>query len=341
MGRATKQPILHQDKLAVPEKYLRFSTPATVAIYRAEKLKCNSLVEVGAGVGGQTLAFAKTCKNVLAIEIDKTKANILIQNLKKLKISNVKVILGDALSERILKEIKAFQPEIIFVDTDRPEQAERTISNIKPPVAKLMETFTKITPKIALEIPPLTKDTDETKANYSFEKEFISLTKQLNRLTLYFNSLKQNKTSAIALPSKEKIVFSGETIKNSDPIENYKYLYVIDPTIITADLLGELSGKFNSHILQLDKPIMLSNKELSSNFLTSYKILAICKNEQKKILESLKKLEAKSVVLRCKIQPEDYWKTRNFYENNLKGSKTINLFSSEKTNDAILAEEIH
>ena len=78
MSRSPKQPILYQDKLKIPEKSLRFATPAVVASYRAEKLKCEKLVEIGAGIGGQTFAFAKTCKKILAFESNKENAGILI-----------------------------------------------------------------------------------------------------------------------------------------------------------------------------------------------------------------------------------------------------------------------
>jgi hypothetical protein len=356
MSRSQKQPILYQDKLNVPEKYLRFATPAVVADYRADKLKCKKLVEIGAGIGGQTLAFSKICKEVLAIESNKESAKILIQNLKKLKIENVEVIVVDALSKKAIEEIKKFQPDIIFCDTERPEKGERTIEKIKPPIKKLLENFSEITSKIAIEIPPFT-DTENLK--YNFEKEFISVNQQLNRLTLYFNELKKSDVSAISLPSKEKI--SGDSSnkkqlsrggasdfaelrtgikKRGRELGGNDYLYVIDPTIIVAGLISELSGKFDSKILELNKPVLLSDKKINSNFLTGYKILAICKNEQKDILQNLKKIDAGKIVLRYNILPQDYWKIRNSYEKELNGKREISLFIDDKNNEAILCEKI-
>lgn len=338
MTRSQKQPILYQDKLKVPEKFLRFATPEVVADYRAEKLKCEKLVEIGAGIGGQTIAFSKFCKKVLAIEIDKSKANILIQNLKKLKINNVEVLIADGLSKIAIDKITKFQPEIIFCDTERPEKAERTLEAIKPSIKKLLEIFSKITSKIAIEIPPYT-NTEKLKEN--FEKEFISLNKQLNRLTLYFNELKESEISAISLPSKEKIISSSKTIKKINSVKNYKYLYVLDSTIIVANLLGELSDKFDSAILELNKPVMLSKEKKKSNFLEGYEIISICKNNQEEILENLKKINSKKVELRYNIEPKDYWKVRNFYENQLNGNKEISLFINESKDEAILCEKLN
>lgn len=335
MSRLKKQSILHQEKLKVPEKFLQFATPEVVALYRAEKLKCEKLVEIGAGIGGQTFAFSKVCKKVLAIESDKNSANILIENLKKLKIENVEVLIADALSKKAIERIKKFQPEIIFCDTERPEKAERTLENIKPPIKKILETFSEITPKIAIEIPPFTHIEN---LKYNFEREFISLNQQLNRLTLYFNELKQSNVSVISLPSREKII--NDSKSKSKKIANPEYLYSISPAIILANLLQELSSKFDSSILELNKPVLLSDKIINSDFLTGYKIIARCKNDKKDILQSLKKINAGKVVLRYNVNPEEYWKERNFYENQLNGKREISLFIEDKNDETILCERI-
>ncbi len=366
MSRLQKQPILYQNELKVPEKYLRFATPEVVAVYRADRLKCKKLVEIGAGIGGQTIAFSKICKEVLAIESNKDSSKVLIQNLKKLNIKNVEVLVADALLKTTVEKIKKFQPDIIFCDTERPEKAERTLENIKPPIKKILEIFSEITSKIAIEIPPFTntekleikktstscRDAGVVKNPQevpNYEKEFISVNQQLNRLTLYFNELKQDDVSAVALPSGEKIRGTNFASTNYSHLgreggineRNYKFLYLIDPTIILANLVNEISNKFNSQILELNKPILLSDKIIKSDFLTGYKILATCKNEQKEILQNLKKINAKKVELRYNINPKDYWKIRNFYENQLEGNKEISLFIDEKNNEAILCEKMN
>ena len=338
MTRSPKQPIIYEDKLKVPEKFLRFATPEVVALYRAEKLKCNKLVEIGAGIGGQTLAFSKFCKKVLAIELDKSKASILIQNLKKLNIRNVEVLVADALSKNAVEKIKEFSPEIIFCDTERPEKAERTIEAIKPSIKKILETFSKITSKIAIEIPPFT-DTEKLKENY--EKEFISLNKQLNRLTLYFNESKNLEVSTISLPSQEKIIYKKTKSEKTTSAKNCKYLYSIDPTIIISNLISELAEKSDAKILDLNKPVLVGNEKIKSNFLEGYEIISTCKNNQEEILENLKKINAKKVELRYNIEPKDYWKFRNFYENQLNGIKEISLFTNESKDEAILCEKLN
>jgi hypothetical protein len=340
MPRAPKQPIIKQELLNIPKEFIRFATPKEVAIYRAEKLKCQKLVEIGAGIGGQTLAFSKACKQVLAIELDKKKAGLLINNIEKLGIKNIQVLIADALSQDTINKIKDFQPNIIFIDTERPEKSSRTLKEIKPDIHKLIETYSKITEKLAIEIPPFTQDIQTLK--YKFEQEFLSLNNQLNRLTLYFNTLAQTEKSAISLPSKEIIIQSEKEIKaqTASSTKTFEYLYSIDPTIVVANLTSELANKFHSEILQLNKPVLLSKDLIHSNFLTPYKIQRTCENKPEKIMQNIKQIGAGKIILRYTIDPKDYWKERNMYESQLVGNKELNLFINESQKEAILCSKI-
>lgn len=339
MSRAPKQPILYEDELRIPKEYLQFATPREVALYRAEKLKCEKLVEIGAGIGGQTFAFAKYCKKVLALEIDKKKSENLKENLKKLKIENVEVISGDAFSERTIEKIKQFSPEIIFCDTERPEKSERTLEKIKPLPKKILETFSKITSRIAIEIPPFTKDLENLRKIFDFGQEFISLNKQLNRLTLYFNELKESKISAVSLPSKEKIISEDTKLKEKNS-DKQNYIFIIDPTIIVAGLTEELSKKLNSQIIELEKKVLVSDKDKQSSFITKFKILKKCKNEYEEVLRKLKELRSGKVVVRYNVPSEEYWKIRDSYEKKLSGEKEISIFLNKSKDEAILCEKV-
>lgn len=338
MSRSKKQNILYQPNLQIPKEFLRFATPEQVATYRAERLKCNTLVELGAGIGGQTIAFSRKCKKVIAVEIDKKRVDILLQNLKKLRIKNVEVINGDALNKSVIQKISKESPDIIFFDTERPEQTERTLAEINPPINKILEEYSKLTTKIAIEIPPFTKDIETIKTEN--EQEFISLDSQLNRLTLYFNELKTCNKSVISLPSMERLTNSEKKgkIKEVSSAKNFMYLYSIDPAIILANLTEELSEKFKLNLLNLNKPLFLSNGPIKSNFLIPYIVVGVPENKFEKIVKSLKKVKAGKVILRYNVNPKDYWETRNMYEKELTGKREVNLFISEKNNEAIICE---
>lgn len=343
MSRALKQDIIYGEKLNIPKEFLRFATPRDVALYRAERLKCNTIIEIGAGIGGQTLAFAKKCKKIIAIEIDKEKSKLLSQNLKKLKIDNVEIINGDALNKSVINKISKEKVDVVFVDTQRPEQSERNLENIKPSINEILKNYLPLTNKIAIEIPPYTKDLEKINS-YKFEQEFISLNNQLNRLTLYFNELKKDNKKIICLPSQSLFICSENknsfSLRKVDSAKNFKFLYSLDPTLIIANCLEEFISKLDCCLLNLNKPVLISNSKLSNPLITPYKILTICDLDKNIILENLIKYGAGKVVIRYNISPEKYWKERRSFEKNLKGKKEINLFFNEPKNQAILCEKI-
>jgi hypothetical protein len=341
MPRASKKDIMYQEKLKVPKEFIRFATPREVSMYRAERLGAKTIVEIGAGIGGQTMAFAKNSKNVIAIELDKARAVILSNNVRKLNIKNVEIVNGDALNKSIINKVKKAEPSVIFVDTERPEQSDRTLSFISPPIDKILEAYLPITKKIAIEIPPFTQGLEELRKDLNFEEEFISLENQLNRLTLYFNDLKKSDVSAIALPSGEKLVNSNDYVesKKEKSVKNYKYLYIIDPTIVVARLIDELSVKYDAPILHLNKPVLLSNKEIESHFLTRFRIVNTCSNDPDQIFKTMKSMGVGKVTLRYNLEPNEYWKVRNSYEKRLTGKREINLFINGQKREAILCEK--
>src|SRR3989338_5246767 len=75
---------------------IRWATPEIVAQYRAQRLSCDTIVDLGCGIGFQTFAFATTCKHVYAIEIDKEKIKRAENNATFLGLKNITFIHGDA-----------------------------------------------------------------------------------------------------------------------------------------------------------------------------------------------------------------------------------------------------
>ena len=348
MPRAPKQKVAKQEFLRLENKEIRFATPEQVANYRAKRLSCNKLLEIGSGIGAQTILFAKECKEVLSIEKNPETAKLARANLKELNINNVKIIIGDALDKSVISLAKEFKPDIVFCDTERAESGVRTIENIKPNVIKLLEIYSNITPKIAIELPPFIQDLNKIKI--SLEREFISLNKKLNRLTLYFNDLKNHDTSVVLLP--ENKIFKHNIKDNlssksklliSNSIKDFSYLYIINPAIILAGkgIYEKLANNLKCGIILLsNKPYFLSNNKVNSPFLEQYKILLTCENKFETIIENLNKLEARKVVIRYPIDAKEYWNERKKYEHELKGDKEFHIFKNDKNKEAIICEKL-
>lgn len=293
---------------------LRFATNEIAAKYRAKRLKCNTIIEIGSGIGLQSIWLAKECKKVVAVEIDKRKHEYAVQNAKLLGIKNIEFINEDAL--KIKKLPKA---DIVFCETEREaEEKERKIEKIKPDIKKILETYGKITKDICIEVPPQIQD-----IKLDCEKEYLSVNHELNRLNLYFGKLKKCKVSAVIAETGERLEGEKKELKESKPL---KYIHEPDKAVEKAGLKAEIAGKE----AYAYKDFLTSKNSVKSHFIkSSFEVLHRCMGFNEAI-KALKKEDCGKAVLRYSISPDRYWKERKKYEAELKGKETLYLFSSGK-----------
>lgn len=251
---------------------LRFGTPNEVASYRAERLSADTIIEVGAGAGFQTLEFAKHAKRVLAIEIDEARFarfTAVPQNVTK--------ITGDALDPAIIAKVKTLAKgkTVVFLDPERPAAAQkRTLEEIKPNIKEFIAAYSEITQEIAIELPPFLTDVPDG------EREYLSLDSELNRLTLYRGALKRCDISVVRLPSGERIEHSGVVPTLHEDVFRAEYILEPDRALERSGLVplalpkpcGTLPlGKRNAYVTHL----------LPHNgFFVAYKILAVTTREE-------------------------------------------------------------
>ncbi|MDP3733609.1 MAG: methyltransferase domain-containing protein [Nanoarchaeota archaeon] len=299
---------------------LRWATPEIVAGYRAERLQCDTIVDLGCGIGFQTLAFAKKCKKVYAVEIDKRKIEHAARNAQVLGLANIEFIHGDMLDPAVVQKIT--KANIIFCDPERlPEEEERTLQSIIPDVHTIIETYTQLTPNIAIEFPPQIKSIP-----FECEKEYLSLHGNLNRLTLYFGTLKMSERSAVVLPQNKKIG-NNSLAKLSETKTMGKYLLEVDPAVVKAGLLAELSAITKTSLYAVEKAVFFTADISTKNpfFKHSFDICGQAKTEQEVIL-LLQKYAIGKVLLRYAVHPQEYWTIRNRIEQKLSGDTKASLF---------------
>jgi len=210
---------------------LQLSTPEVVARYIARRLKTDIIADLGCGIGGQVIFFAKECRKVYAVERDPLKLEYARENCRLYGVNNVEFIPGDALSPEIRAEVS--DADIIFSDPARPlSEKERTLDNLEPPITEIIKIYSDVTPDLAFHAPP---QMPPERLVLDCEREYLSLNGQLNRLTLYFGSLKSCDRSAVVLPEGDNLCFSGAPkIRNSSLCD---YVYEPEPSVIKAGSL--------------------------------------------------------------------------------------------------------
>ncbi|MBN1793259.1 class I SAM-dependent methyltransferase [Candidatus Woesearchaeota archaeon] len=336
-GKEQKGTVKHskEDKLEFRKEDLRWATNEAVADWRAERLKCERIADVGCGIGLQAFSFAKKCRHVLGIDVNTEKIEIARKNASKLRFRNIEFTAGNALDPEIIEKIKEDDAEIVFLDPERDASAEkRKIEAMKPDINKFLARYGKITSRIAVEFPPQIKEMP-----FDCEQEYASVNGKLNRLTLYFGPLKNAERSAVILPS-------GKTISNDRKARLVKargpkkYVYEVDGAVHKAGLLAELCAITGTELASEKKyAFMTSEEKMTSPFFKAmFRVLSVCGNDPLLIKTELRKCKAASVVIRLEVDPKEYWQVRNEYEQGLSGNREVVLLGFE--NVAVICEKM-
>ena len=310
---------------------LEMSTPELVSKYRASRLKCNLAIDLCCGLGIDAILLAKSCKKVIAIEKDKKILDCAIKNAKLYNIKNIEFICDDFKNI----DLKKYSPDIVFADPSRRIEGKRVkeLNETDPSTSEIIFLLQKQgLENFCIEV---SNNLDLEKLNFDCEKEFISLNKEPNCISLYFGNLKKHNYSFVALPDK-KMIFTEKIIPEFKIQENFKkYLYELDEGIKKMHFQNELLTHYNGLYAITDSFFTSINLIKDPIFKNSYKIETILEtsfeNTDRKILiEELKKLGAKKVVLRVKIDPDKYYSLKKELEKDLGGTKKLHLIELNK-----------
>jgi len=300
----------------------RLATHEVVADYHARRLKTDSIADLGCGVGIQLIHFAMHSKRAIGVEIDKTRAEIARTNAR---IAGVEpeVIVGDVFSDEVKKNLDV---DIVFSDPARPASEKvRTLNSCKPDPRRIVMEYKS---RYAFDLPPQISR-EKVDLPKPIEFEYISLNHRLNRLTAYLGDLAKYKVSAIALPSEERIVYDStidRRISQSKP-EPGEIVYDVDPSIIKADLLPELSAKHGLSLFMSDgKRALVYGSKVESAFLQPFVFLG----ETDRLVDFLRKQGIGKVILRYSISPTAYYKEKQKIESKLSGNDTAYIFKSKR-----------
>jgi len=307
---------------------LQLATPEIVAKYIAQRLKTDIIADLGCGIGGQVIFFARVCRKVYAVDKDPEKLQYAKENCRLYGVDNVEFILGDALSAEVKEKVS--DADIIFSDPARPlSEKERTLESLKPPITEIIRIYSDMIPDLAFHAPP---QMPPERIVLDCEREYLSLNGQLNRLTLYMGSLKTCEKSAVVLPGGERLCLSGAPkILESSLCE---YVYEPEPSVVKAGLLDELAGTLAQEQKEVfyfkadERRTLLTSPTLveSHFFKDTYRAVGMTDFDLIKLKELLRSVKAKNVVLRLDIDPGKYWDMRKTLEEGLMGTRTLHVF---------------
>lgn len=299
---------------------LRWATPEEVGRALADRLEGYSIVDLGAGQGGQIIHRRGEAETA-AVEIDPLNASLARRNVEVYS-AEASVIVGDALDENIAKTFDSF--DVIFSDPYRgPTSPMRTLEELEPNPLKIMKLYGRAERAgFVFELPPQIR---EERIPVEAELEYISFRGEYNRLNLYTGELRRCSKSVLILPGGFRIE-ADPPFRDPPPVtdplspEFGPYLYELDPAVARASILGEalenLPGEF--YLLERGRRTILTSSQRVSSpiFRRCYRVLRRVRSlpEAREVL----KVEGFSKAsLRFKIDPKDYWQIRRRLEEGL------------------------
>ena len=149
---AQKAPIISKNLLAINQRSYEQSTSEEVAKYKSTFISGGKLLDLTAGIGVDSIYLAENFEQVEAIELNQSLHLLASFNLKKLGVTNIKRIHGDAI-ELLPNRVADW----IYVDPDRRSSQRRSVDlrYLKPDILANIDLMKKVASKIYIKLSPL------------------------------------------------------------------------------------------------------------------------------------------------------------------------------------------
>lgn len=131
-------------------------TPEKVAIYTAMRCQCDIIVDAFCGAGGNTIQFAKTCKRVIAIDIDEKKIEMAKHNASIYGVNDkIDFIVGDyfQLASSLKADVVFLSPPWGGISYIKEDIYDIEKSLLPLPATQLINLTRQITSNIAIYLP--------------------------------------------------------------------------------------------------------------------------------------------------------------------------------------------
>ncbi|MDT0687328.1 class I SAM-dependent methyltransferase [Autumnicola psychrophila] len=250
-----------------PKLNLEQTSSEKTAIYKAEIINGERLIDITGGFGVDTYCFTKTLREVIYCEMNTELAEIASHNFKKLGAENIEVVTGNGIT---YLEKNSSESDWIFIDPARRDNKGGKVFRLQdclPDVPKHLELLFSRTDNILIKTSPLL----DLKAGLEelqnvVEIHIVSVENEVKELLWI---LKKNSTSEIRIKTinfqkKGDQVF--ENIRGTEVADlKYslprKFIYEPNPAIMKSGLFAELGRQTQTEKLHPNSHLFTSDEE--------------------------------------------------------------------------------
>ncbi|MGY5008961.1 class I SAM-dependent methyltransferase [Streptomyces sp. 900105755] len=242
------------------------STRATVAAYRAERLKAlgvTSVADLCCGIGGDAIALARAGIRVLAVDRDPVTAATARANAEALGLADLIEV-----READVQEVDTAGHDAVFVDPARRGGRGRIFDPeaYSPPLSWAVATAStarvaalKIAPGIPHEAVPA-----------AAEAEWISDGGDVKEAVLWFGTGAPGAVRATLLPGPRTLLGRGLPDPAVRPVG--RYLYEPDGAVIRAHLVAEAAGELAGGLVDPTIAYVTADTLRATDYATAYEI---------------------------------------------------------------------
>ena len=283
-----------------PSINLEQASSEATANYKSTLVKGKNLIDLTAGFGIDTMAFAKNFEKVYHIEQNPELSKIVQHNAKILA-PNLETYTGTFQS--FFEENPTLKFDVIYLDPARRNSSGRKfiLEDLEPNILEWIPTFFEKTEKIIIKLSPLLDITSTLQQIDSIsEIHIVALKNEVKDFLIILDKNSSTKNPLIKAVNLENnqsefsFHFEEEYSANASFGGIQRYIYEPNVAILKTGAFKLLSEKFNLHKLHQNTHLYTSN-ELLENFPGKiYLIEEEIKNQKKEILKTKANLLVKN-----------------------------------------------
>lgn len=237
--------IIYPSKVSVEQ-----TSSEKTAIYKAELISGESIIDMTGGFGVDDFYFSKKVKTVVHCEMNPELSAIASHNFKQLKAENIECFCGD--SFEILEKLNR-QFDWIYIDPSRRNDAKGKVFMLKdclPNVPELLDDYFKFSENILIKTAPIL-DITAGLSELRFVKK-IHIIAVENEVKELLWEISKNYSGEVTLKTanitKEKTEETTFILGDSPEVfyaEPKKYLYEPNSAIMKSGAFDAVSSQFN------------------------------------------------------------------------------------------------
>lgn len=282
------------------------------ADYHAARLKASgarSVSDLGGGIGGDALAFARAGLRVTLYERDPVRAAFAEENARVWQFAAQITVRQDDFTEA--------EPntDAAWLDPARRQNSRRVSDpeDYTPPLSWLHTLAQSPAKAVGVKLSPAIDHA--LAAPFGADLEFISVGGECREALLWLGEAKSGRPlSATIITSTATHTLSGVADERGDwsAPTGSRYLYEPDPAVIRAHLVGTLAGRLNAASVDPQIAYLLSDTLAPTPFADAYEVLEQFPYTKKRLQDALSARHVGRVIIKKRgfpTEPDELRKT--------------------------------